>query len=132
MRRLASPVHSSATERLYHPAKIRESDGTQLHLARLPSTEIALELLMGTRHVLRLQPPSPLGEVTVVPAALTGRAETDMARAMAAALSEFELPSATDVLGRLRQAFPFAPLRARVVALGLMMERSRRPGGPAR
>ena len=33
-----------------------------------------------------------------------------MARAMAAALAEFEVPSAADVLGRLRQAFPLAPL----------------------
>ncbi len=82
---------------------------------------------MGPRRIIRVQPPSPLGDVTMVPAALTGRAEADMARAMAAALSEFEMPSATDVLGRLRQAFPFAPLRARVAALGLMMERSHRP-----
>jgi hypothetical protein len=46
-----------------------------------------------------------------------------MARAMAAALSEFEMPSAADVLSRLRQAFPLAPLSARLGALGIMMER---------
>lgn len=81
---------------------------------------------MGARRIIRVQPPSPLGDVTMVPAALTGRAEADMARAMAAALSEFEAPSAAEVLGRLRRAFPLAPLGARLAALGLMMDRSRR------
>jgi hypothetical protein len=79
------------------------------------------------RRVIRVQPPSPLGDVTMVPAALTGRAEADMARAMAAALAEFEVPNVTDVLRRLRRAFPLAPLGARLAALGLMMERSHRP-----
>ena len=81
---------------------------------------------MGARHVIFVQPPIPLGDVTLVPQPLSGRAESDMARAMAAALSEFELPSATDVLSKLRQTFPLAPLTARMAALGLMMERSRR------
>jgi hypothetical protein len=80
---------------------------------------------MSARRIIRVQPPRPLGEVTMVPAALSGRAEADMARAMAAALAEFEMPSATDVLGRLRQAFPLAPLGARIAALGIMMERGR-------
>jgi hypothetical protein len=83
---------------------------------------------MSARRVIRLQPPSPLGEVTVVPAALSGRPEADLARAMAAALAEFDTPSAAEVLKSLRRAFPLAPLRARVAALGLMMERSLRPG----
>jgi len=81
---------------------------------------------MSARRVIRLQPPSPLGDVTLVPQILSGRAEADMARAMAATLGEFDLPSATDVLGRLRQSFPLAPLAARVAALGIAMERSRR------
>lgn len=80
---------------------------------------------MSPRRIIRVQPPAPLGDVTMVPAALSGRAEADMARAMAAALSEFDLPSAADVLGRLRQAFPLAPLSARIAALSLMMERGR-------
>ena len=79
---------------------------------------------MGGRVVMRVQSPSPLGDVTIVPAALLGRPEADLARAMAAALAEFEVPSAADVLSRLRQTFPLAPLRARVAALGLLMERS--------
>jgi hypothetical protein len=81
---------------------------------------------MSARLVIRVQPPTPLGDVTVVPAALLERPEADMARAMADALAEFEIPSAADVLGRLRQAFPLAPLRARVAALGLLMERGSR------
>ena len=80
---------------------------------------------MGARRVIRVQPPSLLGDVTMVPAALSGRTEVDMGRAMAAALAEFEAPNATEVLGRLRRAFPLAPLGARLAALGLMMERSR-------
>jgi hypothetical protein len=82
-----------------------------------------LELIMGARLVIRVQPPVPLGDVTMVPAALLERPEADMARAMAAALADFEVPSAADVLSRLRQAFPLAPLRARVAALGLLMDR---------
>jgi hypothetical protein len=49
-----------------------------------------------------------------------------MARAMAAALSDIEAPTAADVYNRLRQAFPMAPLRARVAALGVLMDRLRR------
>jgi hypothetical protein len=80
------------------------------------------------RHVVRVQPPVPLGDVTMVPAALSGRAETEMARAMVSALAEFEVPSVAEVLGRLRQALPLAPLGARLAALGLMTERVRHSG----
>jgi hypothetical protein len=44
---------------------------------------------------------------------------------MASALAEFEVPSVVDVFGRLRQAFPLAPLSARLAALSIMMERGR-------
>jgi hypothetical protein len=50
-----------------------------------------------------------------------------MARAMAAALADIEAPTAADVYNRLRQAFPLAPLSARVGALTALMERIRRP-----
>ncbi|MGB6657926.1 MAG: hypothetical protein WBE90_02225 [Xanthobacteraceae bacterium] len=50
-----------------------------------------------------------------------------MARAMAAALADIEAPSAADVYNRLRQAFPLAPLSARVVALIALMDKIRRP-----
>ncbi|HXW40699.1 MAG TPA: hypothetical protein VEK75_05820 [Xanthobacteraceae bacterium] len=79
------------------------------------------------RVTLRVEPPIPLGDVALVPAPLSGRPETDMARAMAAALSDLEAPTAADVYGRLRQAFPLAPLSARVAALATLMERIRRP-----
>jgi hypothetical protein len=83
---------------------------------------------MGARRVtLRVQPPVPLGDVAIVPAQLSGRPEIDMARAMAAALADIEAPTAADVYSRLRQAFPFAPLTARVAALATLMDRIRRP-----
>ena len=82
---------------------------------------------MGARRVtLRVQPPIPFGDVTVVPATLSGRPEADMARAMAAALADIEAPTAADVHNRLRQSFPLAPLGARVARLGVIMERLRR------
>jgi len=83
---------------------------------------------MGARRIttLRVQPPVPFGEVTMVPAMLSGRPEADMARAMAAALTDFEAPTAAAVYNKLRQAFPLAPLGSRVAALGEIM-RLRRP-----
>jgi hypothetical protein len=76
---------------------------------------------------LRVQPPVPFGDVALVPALLSGRPEADMARAMAAALADVEAPTAADVYNRLRQAFPLAPLTARVAALSTLMERIGRP-----
>jgi hypothetical protein len=66
---------------------------------------------MAARRIIRVQSPIPLGEVTVVPAALSGRAEAETARAMAAAAAAHEMPTAADVLRRLRRlrrAMPFA------------------------
>ena len=83
---------------------------------------------MGARRVtLRILSPVPFGDVTMVPAPLSGRPEAEMARAMAAALADIEAPTASDVYNRLRQAFPLAPLSARVGALATLMERIRRP-----
>jgi hypothetical protein len=83
---------------------------------------------MGARRItLRIQPPMPFGDVALVPAPLSGRPEVDMARAMAAALADIEAPTAADVYNRLRQAFPMAPLSARVAALSTLMDRLRRP-----
>jgi hypothetical protein len=78
------------------------------------------------RITLRVQPPVPFGDVTMVPAMISGRPEVDMARAMAAALADIEAPTAADVYNRLRQSFPMAPLSARVAALGVIMQRLRR------
>jgi hypothetical protein len=78
------------------------------------------------RIMLRVQPPVPFGDVTMVPATLSGRPEADTARAMAAALADIEAPTAAEIFGRLRQSFPLSPLSARVAALGVIMERLRR------
>jgi hypothetical protein len=83
--------------------------------------------MSGRRVTLRILPPIPFGDVTMVPALLSGRPEADMARAMAAALADVEAPTAADVYNRLRQAFPLAPLSARVGALAALMDRLRRP-----
>jgi hypothetical protein len=78
------------------------------------------------RITLRVQPPIPFGDVTMVPPTLSGRPESEAARAMAAALADVETPTAADVFNRLRQSFPLAPMTARVAALGVIMERVRR------
>jgi hypothetical protein len=83
---------------------------------------------MAARRVtLRIQSPIPFGDVTMVPAPISGRPEAEMARAMAAALADIDVPSAADVYNRLRQAFPMAPLSARVGALAALMEKIRLP-----
>jgi hypothetical protein len=86
-----------------------------------------LEPIMSRRITLRVQPPVPFGDVTMVPALISGRPEIEMARAMAAALADVEAPTAAEVYNRLRQAFPLAPLSARVSALATLMDRIRRP-----
>jgi hypothetical protein len=82
---------------------------------------------MSRRITLRVQPPIPFGDVTMVPAPISGHPESDMARAMAAALADVEAPTAAEVFNQLRQAFPLAPLTARVAALANLMDRLRRP-----
>src|ERR1700734_2662097 len=84
-------------------------------------------LLPARRVTLRIQPPNPFGEVTMVPATLSGRPEADPARAMAAAFADNEAASSTDVLNRLRHSFPLAPLSERVAALSIIMDRLRHP-----
>jgi hypothetical protein len=83
---------------------------------------------MAARRVtLRVLPPVPFGDVTFVPAPLSGRPEADMARAMAAAFADIETPTAAEALKRLRHAFPLAPLSARMSALATIMDRLRQP-----
>ena len=79
------------------------------------------------RLTLRVKPPLPLGDVTMVPASHSGRSEAELARAMAAALADDESATAADVYRRVRQAFPSAPLSARVGALAMLMDKIRRP-----
>ena len=73
------------------------------------------------RITIRVQPPNPFGEVTMVPATLSGRPEADTARAMAAAFADSE------TLNRLRHSFPRTPLSERVAALSVIMDRLRHP-----
>ena len=75
---------------------------------------------------LLIHEPLPLGEVTLVPKAVSRRSEADMAHAMAAAVADAEFASAADVLRHLRQAFPQAPLGTRVAAANVLVERLRR------
>jgi hypothetical protein len=79
------------------------------------------------RVTLRVKPPVPFGDITMVPAPLSGRSEAEMARAIAAALAADEPATAADAYGAVRQAFPFAPPSARLSALAMLMEKIRRP-----
>ena len=79
------------------------------------------------RITLRVQQPNPFGEVTMVPAPLSGRPEADAARAMADAFADTDAASSADVFNRLRQTFPRAPLSERVAALSVIMDRLRHP-----
>jgi len=58
---------------------------------------------MAARRIIYVQSPIPLGEVTLVPTGLSGRAETETVRAMAAEAAEPELPAAADVLRWMRR-----------------------------
>ncbi len=78
---------------------------------------------MAGRRILHVHSPIPLGEVTVVPAALSGRAEAETVRAMAAAAAEHEVPTAADVLRRLRRTLPLVPIGG--FARGFAAERGR-------
>ena len=78
---------------------------------------------MRARRIMVVQPPAPLGEVIVAPAALTGRAEADVARAMTATRAvSVEAKTAGATL-------PPAPSAAPpMTALGTMMGRVLRFG----
>jgi len=81
---------------------------------------------MSARHItLRVQPPNPFGEVTMVPAMLSGRPEAEIAHAIANAFADTEAASSAEILNRLRQSFPLAPLSERVAALAVIVDRLR-------
>jgi hypothetical protein len=74
--------------------------------AALTIAKHRMEITMRARRVIRIQPPVPLGEVTMVPAALCGRGQSETARAMQAALSGIaDMPSAADFFARFRGSF---------------------------
>ncbi len=72
---------------------------------------------------LRIAEVDPFGDVTIVPPALTGRTDMELAHAMAADLISSNPESDADALRHLRQSFPDAPLTVRVAALAALMRR---------
>ncbi len=79
--------------------------------------------MFATPAALRISDPNPFGEVTLVPAALTGRSESHLAQAMAQALVESNPSTASQALKHLRAMFPQSPLTIRVAALNALMRR---------
>jgi hypothetical protein len=78
---------------------------------------------LASRKTIRVAEPDPFGDVTLAPSFMTGRSETQLARAMAHAIVEAQPASASQALQRLRSLFPDAPLTVRVAALNALMRR---------
>jgi hypothetical protein len=79
--------------------------------------------MSANRAAIRISDPDPFGEVTLAPAAISGRSESQLARAMAEALAESNPQTASQALKQLRAMFPDYPLTARVAALNALMRR---------
>jgi hypothetical protein len=79
--------------------------------------------MFANRAAIRITDPNPFGEVTLVPAAITGRSESQLARAMAEALVNSSPSTASQALKHLRAMFPDSPLTVRVAALNALMRR---------
>jgi hypothetical protein len=79
--------------------------------------------MMPTHAAIRISDPDPFGEVTLVPAAASGRDERELARAMAETVMEAGPGTASQALKRLRMMFPESPLTIRVAALNALMRR---------
>jgi len=79
--------------------------------------------MFANRAAIRISDPDPFGDVTLVPAAIAGRSESQLARAMAEALVESNPGTASQALQYLRSMFPGSPLTARVAALNALMRR---------
>jgi len=72
---------------------------------------------------IRIADPDPFGDVTLAPAAVTGRSESELARSMADALLSAAPTTGAEALNMLRRLFPASPLTARVAALDAIMRR---------
>ncbi len=79
--------------------------------------------MFASRAAIRISDPLPLGDMTLVPAAITGRSESQLAREMVEALVDTQTGTASQVLKQLRAMFPDQPLTARVAALNALMRR---------
>ncbi len=75
------------------------------------------------KSALRISDPDPFGDVTLAPAALTGRSESELARSMAKALLGASPSTGAEALNVLRRLFPHSPLTVRVAALDAMIRR---------
>jgi hypothetical protein len=71
--------------------------------------------------MLRIEDPSPLGDVTLAPSAATGRSELETARAMAAARGARARAALQHGPVWLAQAKPRGPLSTRLAALATLM-----------
>jgi hypothetical protein len=78
---------------------------------------------MFASRAIRITDPDPYGEVTLVPSAITGRSESQLARAMAEAIVSSNASTASQALQHLRDMFPDSPLTIRVAALNALMRR---------
>ncbi len=78
---------------------------------------------LATRKTVRVHEPDPFGDVTLAPASMTGRSETQLARAMAKALVDTHPSTASQALRHLRDLFPDSPLTVRVAALNALMRK---------
>jgi hypothetical protein len=73
--------------------------------------------------ILRISEPDAFGDVTLAPAAITGRSESELASSMAQALISATPSTGAEALNLLRRLFPDSPLTARVAALDAIMRR---------
>lgn len=78
---------------------------------------------MFASRAIRITDPDPYGDVTLVPSAITGRSESQLARAMAESIVSSNASSASQALQHLRAVFPDSPLTIRVAALNALMRR---------
>jgi hypothetical protein len=75
------------------------------------------------RRSIRIVEAPPLGDVVFAPAKNTGCPEPALAQRMAVSLRNARYDTDAEALLRLRQAYPDAPLSARVAALAWLMRR---------
>jgi hypothetical protein len=73
--------------------------------------------------ILRIYEPDAFGDVTLAPAAITGRSESELAHSMAKALMGANPSTGAEALNLLRRLFPNSPLTTRVAALDAIMRR---------
>ena len=80
------------------------------------------------RTIRMIEEVRPFGSITLAPKAMTGCTESELARAMAEAVSE-NAESPAHALAELRSIFPDMPLSLRIAALA-MLTRKGVAGGP--